>query len=400
MGYVVPPLIAWRPHPPVWGTPPHFPALPVIDTVFGIQGSSCLLPTPSGLSLLYFPGLPPSASAGSPDTCASVLPYRHWPSGNRDKPLATPKTRSNQLHAGTAFDDWFVRFRYGPPVRSPHRADQTSRAQRPLGLPRLLLPGFQVPGSPRAPAGYHYGAKLRIAPAGLSPASTAASLAAPPPSVPPQAPSSGRPLPIRRVPWGEFPDLFGTLSRLRLLAPRRASLRLLRSALPPLRSPSLPRSTATLRGPGPFLSRRPRRLSTVEKTRYPRFLDDPCVHAPLSDPGGPPPPRPLQGRRWCLPRSRPRRLRHAPISGLHHAACTPSVYASQPGSPPDYATLDSGWWPALAGQDSHLLGRIDGLPSCLSVYMASSGRALARAPVGGGFPAPPFRLRGGFTVPP
>ena len=28
------------------------------------------------------------------------------------------------------------------------------------------------------------------------------------------------------------------------------------------------------------------------------------------------------------------------------------------------------------------------------------GRALARAPVGGGFPAPPFRLRGGFTVPP
>ena len=29
-----------------------------------------------------------------------------------------------------------------------------------------------------------------------------------------------------------------------------------------------------------------------------------------------------------------------------------------------------------------------------------SGRALARAPVGGGFPAPPFRLRGGFTVPP
>ena len=29
-----------------------------------------------------------------------------------------------------------------------------------------------------------------------------------------------------------------------------------------------------------------------------------------------------------------------------------------------------------------------------------SGRALARAPVGGGLPAPPFRLRGGFTVPP
>ena len=48
------------------------------------------------------------------------------------------------------------------------------------------------------------------------------------------------------------------------------------------------------------------------------------------------------------------------LSRLNHAACTPSVYASQPGSPPDHATLDSGWWPALTGQDSHLLGRIEG----------------------------------------
>ena len=62
-----------------------------------------------------------------------------------------------------------------------------------------------------------------------------------PPSVPPQAPSSGRPLPIRRVPWGGFPDLTGTIRRLRLLAPRRASLRLLRSALPPLRPLRSPR---------------------------------------------------------------------------------------------------------------------------------------------------------------
>ena len=48
------------------------------------------------------------------------------------------------------------------------------------------------------------------------------------------------------------------------------------------------------------------------------------------------------------------------LSRLYHAACTLSVYASQPGSPPDHATLDSGWWPALTGQDSHLLGRIEG----------------------------------------
>ena len=51
---------------------------------------------------------------------------------------------------------------------------------------------------------------------------------------------------------------------------------------------------------------------------------------------------------------------HRVLSGLYHAACTLSVYASQPGSPPDHAILDSGWWPALTGQGSHLLGRIEG----------------------------------------
>ena len=48
------------------------------------------------------------------------------------------------------------------------------------------------------------------------------------------------------------------------------------------------------------------------------------------------------------------------------------VPAYNPGEIIIHATLDSGWWPTLTGQDSHLLGRIDGLPSCLSVYMASS----------------------------
>ena len=59
------------------------------------------------------------------------------------------------------------------------RADQTRAARWPLRPPGLLLPGFQVAGSPLAPAEYDYDAKLRIAPTGLSPASTAASLAAP-----------------------------------------------------------------------------------------------------------------------------------------------------------------------------------------------------------------------------
>ena len=83
---------------------------------------------------------------------------------------------------------------------------------------------------------------------------------------------------------------------------------------------------------------------------------------------------------------------HLPLSRLDHAACTLSVYASQP----DHATLDSGWWPALTGQDSHLLGqdshllgRIDGLPSCLSIYMASSTTKLCLAKSKTGEALPP-----------
>ena len=111
-----------------------------------------------------------------------------------------------------------------------------------------------------------------------------------PSSIPPQAPSSDRPLPSAGSSGASSPTSQVPISRLRLLAPRRASLRFLRSALPPLRPPSLPRGQTFPREPGPLLPRRPRRLISVERTRYPRFLDDPCVHAPLFDPGGPPNP--------------------------------------------------------------------------------------------------------------
>ena len=116
----------------------------------GLWHSRVILPasTPSGLSPLYFPGLPPSASAGSPDSCTPVHPYRHWPSDQGAMSLATPSARSNQLHAELAFDDWFVRFRHGPPVCSHHRADQTSGGQCPLGLPRFYVRAFRSPGHP------------------------------------------------------------------------------------------------------------------------------------------------------------------------------------------------------------------------------------------------------------
>ena len=37
VGCVVPPFMAWRPHPPVWRSPSHFPDRPVIETVFDIH---------------------------------------------------------------------------------------------------------------------------------------------------------------------------------------------------------------------------------------------------------------------------------------------------------------------------------------------------------------------------
>ena len=192
-----------------------------------------------------------------------------------------------------------------------------------------------------------------------------------PSSVPPQAPSSGRPLPIRRVLWGEFPDLIGTISRLRLLASPRASLRFLRSALPPLRPPSLPRSRTNPRGPGPLLSRRPRRLSTVEKTRSPRFLDDPCVHAPLFDPGGPPAPGHYRDGdvvfRLVNDVDSAIRAFEALSRGLH-ALCVRFAAGVTPGPRTTRFRLVAN----LVRSGLSPAGSRRGFPSCLSVYMASS----------------------------
>jgi len=92
---------------------------------------------------------------------------------------------------------------------------------------------------------------------------------------------------LHRVPWGGFPDVNGTISRLRLLVLRPAALRCLRSAVPPLCSSSFPRLGTIPQGPGLLLPRRPHRLFTMEKARSPRFLGAPCLNAPLFDPGGP-----------------------------------------------------------------------------------------------------------------
>ena len=95
------------------------------------------------------------------------------------RPLATPFIPQISFTREVPFRRLIRSLSLRPYSLLASRADRTGAAQRPPCPPRLLRPGFQIAGSPRASAGYDYGAKLRIAPAGLPPASTAASLAAP-----------------------------------------------------------------------------------------------------------------------------------------------------------------------------------------------------------------------------
>ena len=138
-------------------------------------GSSCPTSTPSGLSLLYCPGLPPSIRRVT--RCVRFSVPSALGSGHRIQatPLAAPITPQISSMRGPIFGASSVRFRYGPPVCSP--PELTGPAGRPCKPPGAFTSGLTR--SPRMPAGYHYDAKLRIASAGLSPASTATSLAAP-----------------------------------------------------------------------------------------------------------------------------------------------------------------------------------------------------------------------------
>src|SRR5690606_15275971 len=67
-----------------------------------------------------------------------------------------------------------------------------------------------------------------------------------------------------------------------------------------------------------------------------------CLHAPLFDPGGSSAPRPCAALNAAFRSKDHVGSAFKSISGLNHAACRPSVYASQPRSLSDHATLDLG----------------------------------------------------------
>ena len=148
----------------------------VIGPVLGIPGSSCLSSTPSGLSLLNYPELPPSTSAGSllralPSSFRTSTGHRvgegnPWHSKTQ-QPTSRWRGFRRLVRSLSLRPFWLLASKVG-----------RSGSRPPLSR---LLPGFQPSGSPLSAAGYNYGATLGFAPAGPSPASSTASLAAPPP---------------------------------------------------------------------------------------------------------------------------------------------------------------------------------------------------------------------------
>ena len=113
----------------------------VIRPVFGIQGSSCLTARVSGLSLLNFPGLLPSTSAGSPTPALpSFLRSRHWSSSSKGKLLTLHYPATNFPQGGITTVSPFA---FATALLFARLLDWSDL--QPYGCSRLslLLPGFQ-----------------------------------------------------------------------------------------------------------------------------------------------------------------------------------------------------------------------------------------------------------------
>ena len=149
LGYAGPALYAYRPHPPVWCPPSHFPAVPVIGSVFGIPGSSCLGPRPSELSLSHCARLPPSTSAGSPVRACPHL-FRtdtgHRREGRKSWHSNTPL---KSVSCGILFRRFVRSLWLRPSCSFAPWTDPTETVRSPPGRLGLLLPGFQALGLPR-----------------------------------------------------------------------------------------------------------------------------------------------------------------------------------------------------------------------------------------------------------
>ena len=111
--------------------------------------------------------------------CTPILPHQRWPSGRGKKPLASPMLPQSAPRGDPISTACSFALATALLVARPLGCSDRTNAQPASGFSsRASSP--QV--TPRT-AGYDYGAKWGIAPAGLPPASTAVRLAALPPSL-------------------------------------------------------------------------------------------------------------------------------------------------------------------------------------------------------------------------
>ncbi len=131
----------------------------------------------------------------------------------------------------------------------------------------------------------------------------------------------------------------------------RASLRFLRSALPPCaRFFLLSRRRGAPRSRGRGLSRGSPSRSVGGNGWASQVPGGPSRACPALRPRRDRHAKPLRRDDVAFRNFGTRRLPPLSISGLNHTACALAVYASQPGSPLDHARLASGWGLALAGR--------------------------------------------------
>jgi hypothetical protein len=107
-------------------------------------------------------------------------------------------------------------------------------------------------------------------------------------------------------------------------------------------------ATRRLARPGAFLRRVPVPALVGGEIETSQVPGEPLRTCPALRPRRTGRPSPKRDVRCSLPHRKQRRLRGHFLSRLYHAACSVPVYASQPGSLLDHATLGSGWWLTVA----------------------------------------------------
>jgi len=168
-----------RPHPPHSQAHSDFAAWRFIRNAFAVLvrlGDPRVVPCFCCTSPL---GMPSSTTAGNPlAVCAQFLRQRHWPSPGLER-LGTPKKPHHPLQMGRTFAASPVRYSLRPAKLLATLADLTGYFSQPtvaftsrLSTGRSPFPSLDITTV----------ATEQVPPAGLSPAGTSASIAAPSPS--------------------------------------------------------------------------------------------------------------------------------------------------------------------------------------------------------------------------